>query len=94
MLDFFLIPDTSSARNIASSDLDYLGGIEYEEFELLQELKIIENHLDYYKDFRWTSDQVSSKLKLLAKLSDRKFRLAEILRKAQSAEVGVIAYGD
>jgi hypothetical protein len=94
MLDFYLIADISSKRNPASSDPDFLDGIDYEEFEELRELKIIEDHLDYYKDFRWTSDQVSSKLKLLDNLTGKKFRLAEILKKAKLAQVGIIAFGD
>gem|GEM_PF-4620000 len=38
--------------------LAYAGGIEYEEFARVQELKIIESHLDYYGKFRWLSQNV------------------------------------
>jgi len=89
-----LIHDTQPKPNHGPSNLDYLGGIEYQEFEKLQDGKIIEAHLDYYKDFRWTSEQVVSKLELLRKENAKRYSLKDILEKAKERESGVIAYGD
>lgn len=94
MLDFYLIKDTTSKPNNGTSDLDYLGGIDYDEFEQLQDEKVIEGHLDYYKDFRWTSEQVATKSEALAKSKAKGYKLAEILTKAREQNCGVIAYCD
>jgi hypothetical protein len=94
MLDFYLIKDTTSKPNNGPSDLDYLGGIDYDEFEKLQDEKIIEGHLDYYKDFRWTSEQVAVKSKILEQTSAKNYKLQGILRKAKQQDCGIIAYCD
>jgi hypothetical protein len=94
MLDFYLIKDTTPKPNHRMPDRDYLGGIDYGEFEQLQEEKIIEGHLDYFKDFRWTSEQVAAKSELLGRAKSKGYKLAEILGKAKAQNCGVIAYCD
>lgn len=94
MLDFYLIKNTVSKPIHGTSELDYLGWIDYDEFEQLQDEKIIEEHLDYYKDFRWTSEQVASKTTRLEALKAKGYRIVEILNKARHQNCGVIAYSD
>ena len=72
MLDFYSIMD-EHPNNAASKKLTYLGGIEEEEFEAAQEAGIVENHLNYYRDFRWSSELVKRKLDVIAKINSPKF---------------------
>jgi hypothetical protein len=92
MLDFSFILDEQSihARNLA-----YAGGIEEEEFERGQNLKLIENHLSYYGKFRWSSQQVRQKRALLTPVTEVAIpNLASILKQAFAAEYGLVAFGD
>jgi hypothetical protein len=92
MLDCFFIHD-GQPRN--SQQINSAGGIEYEEFEKAQELKIIEKHLDYYGDFRWWSQLVKSKRDMLTPTVEAAIsNLAGILRQAFAAESGLVAFGD
>jgi len=52
MLDFSFI---AAEKPLHTRGLVYAGGIEYEEFDKDQDLKIIESHLDYYGKLRWIS---------------------------------------
>jgi hypothetical protein len=52
MLDFYLIKDATQISKHSVSHLDYLGGIDYNEFEEIQNEKVIEDDLDYFQDFR------------------------------------------
>jgi hypothetical protein len=92
MLSFSFILDEQSmhARNLA-----YTGGIEEEEFERARELKLVENHLDYYSKFRWNCQQVRQKRALLTPVTEVAIpNLASILRQAFAAECGLVAFGD
>lgn len=94
MLDFATIRDdqAASARGL---QLYSIGGIEYEEFVAAQNAGVIESHLDYYGDFRWSNELVLRKLSLLTKLNSKEFkRLTAVLKQAKAAESGVIAHGD
>lgn len=76
------------------SQHDYLGGIDYTEFEQLQDEQIIEEDLDYYDAFRWTSEQVAAKSELLNKAKAKGYKLTEILSKAKEQDSGVVAFCD
>ncbi|MGI4883366.1 MAG: hypothetical protein ACRYFR_00205 [Janthinobacterium lividum] len=92
MLDFSFIADEQPmhARN-----LNYAGGIEWEEFEKAQELKLIENHLDYYGKFRWTSQNVQQKRNMLTPTIESAIpNLVPVLKQAFVAGCGLIAFGD
>jgi len=92
MLDFFFIRDEQSAN---SNQVNYAGGIEYEEFIEAQKLKIIESHLDYYGKFRWISQNVQQKLAMLTPAVAAAIpNLASILKQAFAAEGGLVAFGD
>ena len=94
MLDFYSIMD-EHPNNAASKKLHYLGGIEEEEFEAAQEAGIVENHLNYYRDFRWSSELVKRKLDVIAKINSPKFfKLNAVLKQAANANCGVKAFGD
>jgi hypothetical protein len=94
MLDFYLIKDATQISKHSVSHLDYLGGIDYNEFEELQNEKVIEDDLDYFQDFRWTSEQVTAKLVILERGSRVNYKMADILNKAKDQDSGVIAYCD
>ncbi len=75
--------------------LAYAGGIEYEEFERAQELKLIENHLDYYGKFRWISQNIQRKRAMLTPSVEAAIpNLASIIKQASAAECGLVAFGD
>ena len=94
MLDFYHTEDDTPRHNKLSKD-EFLGGIDYAEFDELQNKRIIEAHLDFYKDFRWTNEQVNSKLKLLlADPNGRDYKLTGILKKATELNRGIIANSD
>jgi hypothetical protein len=92
MLDFSFIPDKKPTHN---RGLKYAGGIEWEEFEKAQELKMIEQHLDYYGKFRWTSQNVKQKrVTLTPAVTAAVPNLASILKQAFAADCGLVAFGD
>ena len=94
MLDFYFIEDDAS-RHTKLSKNEYLGGIDYPEFDELQNKKVIEAHLDFYKDFRWTNEQVKSKLNLLlADPNSNDYKLTGMLKKAAELNYGIIANSD
>lgn len=94
MLHFYLIKDATPASAHGMLPADFLGGIDYSEFEQLQDDNIIENHLDFFKDFRWTSEQVATKLAMLTEAKSKEYRLYDILRRAKEQDCGLIAYCD
>jgi hypothetical protein len=92
MLSFSFISDEQPmhARNLA-----YAGGIEYEEFERAQEVKLIESHLDYYGKFRWNSQQVQQKRAMLTPSIEEAIpNLASIIKQAFAGGYGLVAFGD
>ncbi|WP_460502435.1 hypothetical protein [Hymenobacter agri] len=92
MLDFSFIDDELP---MYSRQPSYAGGIEYEEFEIAQELKIIENYLDYYGKFRWSSLQVKQKRAALNPTVSASIpNLASILKQAFAGNYGLVAFGD
>lgn len=94
MLDFYLIAD-EQPNGTPSSQLRRVGGIEDEEFEMAQHLGLIEDQADYYGKFRWSSQQVSHKLFLLANCPMRdSTALQDILSQAQATGLGLAAWGD
>lgn len=94
MLSFYFIADNQS-NGTSTQALVYAGGIEEEEFEMGQHLGLIESDADYYGRFRWSSAQVSNKLFLLAGCPMRdSTALQEILKQAEAAQVGLLAFGD
>lgn len=94
MLDFYLVEgDVLSHHKLFKKER--LGAIDYAEFDELQKKMIIEPHLDYYTDFRWTNEQVNSKLKAL--MTDphfRDYKLTKVLVKASELKGGIIANAD
>lgn len=94
MLDFYLLEGDILTHNKLSRK-ELLGQLDYSEFEELQQKKIIESHLDFYKDFRWTNEQVNKKLDILmADTNSWDYKLTHILKKASSANGGLIANAD
>ena len=92
MLDFSFINDEQPAH---SRKLSYAGGIEYEEFEKAWELKLVENHLDYYGKFRWTSLQIKQKREALTPTISASIpNLATIIKQAFAGNYGLVASGD
>ena len=94
MLDFYLVDgDVLSHHKLSKNES--LGSIDYAEFDELQKKKIIEPHLDYYKDFRWTNEQVNSKLKgLMTDPHFNDYKLSKILTTASELKAGIIANAD
>jgi hypothetical protein len=98
MLDFYLIKDTTPSLAHGWGEYDYVGGIDLTDFELLQDLKIIEHHQDFYKDFRWHYEDIVIKLdallttQVLPDLTKSKF--IKILSKAKDTNNGLIAFCD
>jgi len=92
MLAFYFIPDEKPMHTPA---LKYAGGIEYEEFEKAWELKIVENHLDYYGKFRWISQNIQQKNTQLTSATAAAIpNLASLLKQAFAARCGLVAFGD
>jgi hypothetical protein len=92
MLGFLFIPDE---KPMHTPGLSYAGGIEYEEFEKAQELKIVESHLDYYGKFRWLSQNIQQKnAQLTPAITAAIPNLASLLQQAFAAKCGLVAFGD
>ena len=94
MLDFYLIKDDVKDSDHGISELDYLGAIDYSEFQQLQNEKVIEDQHDYFKDFRWVNEQVTAKINQLEQIKAEGYKLIDILRKAKEQNCGVIAFAD
>jgi len=99
-MDLYLIEDSQSRLSKVDSK-NYLGKIQDDEFQLLKELSIIEDRYDYYKDLRWSRDQVKDKYERLSKLvlSDRRLasntsNFSEYLVLAWKEQMGIIGYSD
>ncbi|WP_210515663.1 hypothetical protein [Hymenobacter terricola] len=93
MLDFFQIHDGQPTNN--SPKLKFIGGIEWEEFEEAQIANVVEKHLDYYGKFRWSNESVSRKIAQLKELNRTSLsNLTDILKQANAADCGLIAFGD
>lgn len=76
-------------------NLGYAGGIEEEEFERAQELKLIESYLDYYGKFRWISQNIQQKRAMLTPSSEAAIpNLSSIIKQAFAGECGLVAFGD
>jgi len=100
MLDFYLLDDSQPKRNKPGQDLVYLGGTEANIFHQMQAEGIIEAWLDYYSDFRWSSEVVARMLLLLhEKQKSIAFEpgvvtFAAMLQKAIDLKSGIVAFGD
>ena len=83
MLDFYLLKDhLPKTRSLSSNE--HVGMIEYEEFEYLQELGIIEKHLDYYQDFRCGLEDVERKLR----------KIGEVVKDKNESGLGINKFQD
>jgi len=94
MLDFYFISD-ELPDDYALTQVEYVGGIKMHEFEQAQHARVIDYHLDFYDDFRWSSAQVKQKLAQLHSTHSEQFAaLMQILQKAVELNCGIIAFGD
>ena len=97
MMDFYIIND-DKPRPKSITGLEFAGSLNELLFEDLQNENIIENHFDYYKDFRLTGNIVKIKLEIInsKQLNDNfaasKFK--EILEKAVKQSYGLLASCD
>ena len=96
-MDFYIIND-DKPRPKSITGLEFAGSLNELLFEDLQNENIIENHFDYYKDFRLTGNIVKIKLEIInsKQLNDNfaasKFK--EILEKAVKQSYGLLASCD
>jgi hypothetical protein len=103
MLYFYLIKDDSPSPK-TSAGLKLAGRLSEQAFEDLQSQHIIESQFDYYRDFRWSSQQVRQKInalkRRLALLQNQSNKdnseviLLTILEAAAGKQSGLIAYAD
>ncbi|GAA3972890.1 hypothetical protein [Hymenobacter antarcticus] len=96
MMDLHLMPDQQDDNSEAYDwKSAYLGGIGLQEFHDAQEGNILAHELDYYEDFRWSSEFVK---KILSELIDANnhsfFNLIKILERAAKLDCGVYAVAD
>ena len=99
MLDFHTIRDNESRGSHTADTNNYVGGIGYDEFLFWQENLVFENHLDYFEDFLFTSEEVTIKLNLAMLTAEKlkipaRFSLISILSDAKSQGAGLMAYCD
>jgi hypothetical protein len=99
MLDFYLIFDDETKPSYPEQiGLEYAGGISFNAFENIKNIGVIDNHYDYYSDFRWNSmiiKQISEKIKQKNMKNNTHVKfLIEILDKAILNNSGLIAYCD
>ena len=94
MLDFYLISD-ELPDDYALTQAEYAGGIKMQEFEQAQHAHVIDYHLNFFNDFRWSSVQVKQKVAQLHSTHSEQFAaLIQILQKAEEVNCGVMAFGD
>ncbi len=91
MLEFYF---TRNEQPSANEQIGAAGEIDYDEFDEAQKLKIIENGLDYFDIFRWTSQQVQQKRAMLTPTIELAIpNLASILKQAFGTSCALVAYG-
>jgi len=87
-------PRLVQAENIGQA-LQFAGAIEYAEFAAAQAAGAIEARFDYYGDFRWAARQIAGKRAQLEALNAASVKaLLDIVRQAQAADCGLVAFGD
>jgi len=99
MLDFYLIKDDQPNPDYPEqSELEFAGGLDLKTHSNLQKKGLIDDHYDYFSDFRWDTTFVKQ---LKAKTKQSKFendsdvqKLIDLINKAQLKESGLIAYCD
>lgn len=92
-MDFYFLADQQPYTT--PDQLPHAGRVDEEEFAMAQQVGLIDHHTDYYDDFRWTSEQVSNKLFMLASCPFRDgTTFQRILTQAQAAGVGLLAVGE
>lgn len=91
-MDLYLIED-SQPKPLKVSSLTLLGRIKDDEFILLQKLSIIESRYDYYKDLRWSREQVQDIYQLAFTVSTP-FKFKAMLLVAIREQMGIIGYAD
>ncbi|RYD79924.1 MAG: hypothetical protein EOP53_08850 [Sphingobacteriales bacterium] len=102
-MDFYIIEDSQPKPNPTKiHELEYLGKLSDEEFYYLQNQKIIEDRFDYYKDLRWSKNQVKEYNDRLFKLISSKIEnnnvkvenFYKMLKQAYNFGSGIIGYAD
>ena len=99
MLDFHLIQDFESIGAHSAEVYNHVGGMDYSEFAFWKESGILEEDLDFFSNFRLTSEQVSEKLdKAMLIVANNNLptthQFIAILNNAKTKSSGLIAYAD
>ena len=92
MLELYFTRDEQPSNN---EQIGAAGEIDYEEFDEAQKLEVIESDLDYFDNFRWTSQQVQQKRAMLTPAIGAAIpTLAAILKQAFGTGCALVAFGD
>lgn len=99
MLDFHFIADGDPAINHCAEDHNYIGGIEFDEFQFWKNCKVLRGDVDYFSDFRITSKEILEALDRIADIGGESkalpgYQLIKILRHAKRVGSELIAYAD
>lgn len=98
MLDFYIISDetNSNAKNVQKQT--WIKSMEYDVFDYLKSINIIEERFDDYSTFRWSAAFVKQKINLIENSKYRTdknvIELLEILNDANRQQCGLIVFGD
>jgi hypothetical protein len=98
-MHFYIIKDDQANSNSPRKlGLEFVGELDEESFNNLQNKGIIDNRFDYYSDFRFGTiliEQIQQKIiqKQLQADSDVK-KLTQLFDSAIKKQSGLIAYGD
>ena len=99
MLDFYLIKDDQPNPNDPEQvGLMYAGSLDNKTFNNLQNKGVFDERLDYYSDFRLGTAMIKqirqSILHRKMEMDSDVIKLLDIFNHADSAESGLIAFGD
>lgn len=98
MLDFYIISDDENQNAKDIQKLAIIESMEYDVFDYLKSINIIEERFDEYSTFRWSVAFVKQKIEFIENSkyrTDKKvINLLEILNDAKRQQCGLIVFGD
>lgn len=98
MLDFYIISDDENQNAKDIQKLAIIKSMEYDVFDYLKSLNIIEERFDEYSTFRWSVAFVKQKIEFIENSQYRSdknvIELLKILNEASQQQCGLIVNGD
>lgn len=97
MLDFYYINDGQQTLDDDNGKLEFAGSLNADVFHNLKKKGVIDQHFNYYSDFRWSETllkQMHQNIKLKYKADGDIHLLFQLVDSAVERKTGLVAFGD